>query len=303
MGTLVHGNTGRQYPLAARTLVGRAPSCTVRLDDALASKEHALVSWVRGQWLVRDLDSRNGTSVDGVVLPPGQMRALEHGTRLSFAGATDVFVVSDVSPPGFFAQHAESQQVVQPVDGILFLPRSEAPDDHVLVSVDINGVVLVDDGGEARREAASLVQVGRETWRVYVPESPLDETPLPPFVRVQPVRYHFLVPRNEERVSLSVVLDTETVLLSAREHLYLLLMLARARWAEQHLPEPDRGWVHRDRLRADLRMEDTALRVAVHRARAQLMLAGVPNAESIVETRRPYLRRFGSDHVKFVSVD
>ena len=56
--------------------IGRADTNRVALDDAGASRNHAVVQWGDGRFMVRDLGSRNGTYVnhDRIV-----ERALEHG--------------------------------------------------------------------------------------------------------------------------------------------------------------------------------------------------------------------------------
>ena len=54
-------------PLAGRTLtVGRAPSNDLVLDDRTVSSRHCIIAEERGEYLVRDLDSRNGTHLNGV---------------------------------------------------------------------------------------------------------------------------------------------------------------------------------------------------------------------------------------------
>lgn len=57
---------GREFPLRAVTTLGRAPTNTVVLPDTFASTEHARLTLRRGQWWLEDLDSRNGTRLNGV---------------------------------------------------------------------------------------------------------------------------------------------------------------------------------------------------------------------------------------------
>jgi hypothetical protein len=45
--------------------IGRDAACEIHLDDPMISRQHAEVSHVDGLWWIRDLDSRNGTLVDG----------------------------------------------------------------------------------------------------------------------------------------------------------------------------------------------------------------------------------------------
>src|SRR5262245_56689997 len=57
--------SGEAVPLAARVVVGRASTATLRLGDSRVSGEHATVLWTGAAWEIRDLGSRNGTFVDG----------------------------------------------------------------------------------------------------------------------------------------------------------------------------------------------------------------------------------------------
>ena len=72
-------------PVEARDafLIGRAPDCDVVLEDASVSKHHARINWVDGKATVEDLESSNGTLVNGVklnqVLPLNDLDALDFG--------------------------------------------------------------------------------------------------------------------------------------------------------------------------------------------------------------------------------
>lgn len=56
---------GTTVPLTAgaAVLIGRAPSCTLVLDDDYSSQRHARLYEHAGQWFVEDLGSTNGTFV------------------------------------------------------------------------------------------------------------------------------------------------------------------------------------------------------------------------------------------------
>jgi pSer/pThr/pTyr-binding forkhead associated (FHA) protein len=64
---------GERLELEPVTVIGRHPRATIVLDDAFVSSEHAQLSWTDGRWWVTDLDSTNGTLLNGreVVVPTG----------------------------------------------------------------------------------------------------------------------------------------------------------------------------------------------------------------------------------------
>ena len=56
---------GRQLPLERPVVVGRDAAADVVLDDERVSRQHARITPQAGGAVVEDLDSRNGTFVDG----------------------------------------------------------------------------------------------------------------------------------------------------------------------------------------------------------------------------------------------
>ncbi len=77
------------YPLSLdRSLsIGRARECDIVLDDAAASRRHAVVH-VTGGLSIEDLNSRNGTRVGGEALAPKQRAPLRVGEAVQIGGAT-----------------------------------------------------------------------------------------------------------------------------------------------------------------------------------------------------------------------
>ena len=95
VGLLFHTRDGRMINLLARSLVGRASSCTIVLEDRRVSAEHAVISWDGRQWEVRDLASSNGTWVDGRRLSSGERVALRRDTRLDFGRSDESWILVD----------------------------------------------------------------------------------------------------------------------------------------------------------------------------------------------------------------
>jgi hypothetical protein len=56
------------FPLLPVTSIGRSPNNTVVLEDDFASGAHALLMLRGEQWWLEDLNSRNGTLLNGVPL-------------------------------------------------------------------------------------------------------------------------------------------------------------------------------------------------------------------------------------------
>ena len=77
-------DNGRQlvFPLSPVTSIGRASTNSIVLEDDYVSNEHALLLLRGQQWWLEDLDSRNGTLLNGVPL-----------TEATVVGPGDVIVI------------------------------------------------------------------------------------------------------------------------------------------------------------------------------------------------------------------
>ncbi|WP_111641947.1 FHA domain-containing protein [Marinimicrobium alkaliphilum] len=71
----------RVFPLAATTLVGRARECDITLGAAHLSRRHAELRLIKGLLYVKDLDSSNGTFVNGKRVTEARVR---RGDELRF---------------------------------------------------------------------------------------------------------------------------------------------------------------------------------------------------------------------------
>lgn len=59
-------DAGKSYALSGPCILGRGDDVQIRVYDAKASREHCRVFEQGGQWVVVDLNSRNGITVNGV---------------------------------------------------------------------------------------------------------------------------------------------------------------------------------------------------------------------------------------------
>lgn len=88
--TVVAGRqNGERYPLSpGRVRMGRGLENQIVLEDPRVSRHHAEVYQRGAEWFLRDLNSTNGTYVNGYGV---RERALESGDRISLGGVELVF--------------------------------------------------------------------------------------------------------------------------------------------------------------------------------------------------------------------
>lgn len=121
-GRFADGKVG-EFPLAERTSMGRHPNNTLRLVDREVSKEHCVVERIDGHYVLRDLNSSNGTFVngrkvrelrlrDGDEISLGNSRLVFHDGGASIGQTTSAgvtVVASAQSMPAFLATVAQME--------------------------------------------------------------------------------------------------------------------------------------------------------------------------------------------------
>ena len=283
----------------ARLLIGRAPSCTLRLDDPHVSGEHATLLWTGTQWELRDLGSRNGTFVAGERLQPGEAKAVERGMSIGFGQTEDVWELFDVEAPGAYAIHQGSGRIMRARDQMLALPDAVSPE--LVAYTDRAGLWVLEVGEDSARPIVNgeMVATGEAQWRIHVPEAHVGTAALDSGPHIDSIALAFDVSLDEEHVQLTIHHRGNEDSLEVREHGYTLLTLARARIEDKDLPPSEQGWIDRDRLLKMLGTDTNGLNVAIYRARGQLSKAGVDGAAGIVEVRRGQ-RRIGLEPERLV---
>jgi pSer/pThr/pTyr-binding forkhead associated (FHA) protein len=67
-------NAGRRFPIESQATLGRERT-DILIDDPEVSRQHALIRWAQGRLELSDLQSANGTFVNGTRLEPrGELR-------------------------------------------------------------------------------------------------------------------------------------------------------------------------------------------------------------------------------------
>jgi len=104
---LIGGAPPRSYPLLAEeTVLGRAPGSPIAIPDPLVSSRHLKIVRRGEVYAAVDLESGNGTRVNGVKVTS---RELKQGDQIQIGGFTFYFALDGVVPA------PESIQIIQPV--------------------------------------------------------------------------------------------------------------------------------------------------------------------------------------------
>ena len=84
------GSEPQEIPLfKERHLIGKEEAgADIPLSAPTISRLHALLSRQNGTYAIRDLLSKNGTKINGILLPPRQIRELQEGDEICFADLT-----------------------------------------------------------------------------------------------------------------------------------------------------------------------------------------------------------------------
>lgn len=90
VATLHVGETA--YPVDAAATIGRSRECDVQLNDTNVSRRHAEVTREGDTWWITDLDSTNGTEVNGRRVDRAR---LEDGDRIRIGGTDLAFSRTD----------------------------------------------------------------------------------------------------------------------------------------------------------------------------------------------------------------
>lgn len=84
---------GMEYPLDRdHAVVGRDGDVQVPLKDPLVSRQHALILFHNGHFLIKDLESTNGTQMNNVSIKQADLR---HGDTIRVGDTVLQFVLED----------------------------------------------------------------------------------------------------------------------------------------------------------------------------------------------------------------
>ncbi|MEX2092574.1 MAG: sigma 54-interacting transcriptional regulator, partial [Pirellulales bacterium] len=111
--TILTGNrAGTNFPLdpARENVIGRGTDCHISIPDPISSREHASIARQDDVWTIRDIKSRNGTSVNGQKIDEA---TLADGNTVRIGGTEFQFHESEEPPTAKGDDPQVMQTIVQ----------------------------------------------------------------------------------------------------------------------------------------------------------------------------------------------
>ena len=123
------GGERRELAISGPITIGRSKTATVWVDDKTLSREHTQIVPESGRIVVRDLNSKNGTLLNGKLLR--EATVLKHGDRIKVGSA--VFVVAfDASQTGPTRPAAAATAATAPTRPATSPTRARRPQEQVV---------------------------------------------------------------------------------------------------------------------------------------------------------------------------
>ena len=292
MGSLRSAKDATQVTLLPRMVIGRDPACDLCLVDSRVSGRHAELRWtIVDGWEIKDLGSRNGTTIDSHALEPGTWTVLNQGVKLGFGHRSNTWKVRDASAPRL-PMAVGSSGVVEARGGMLLLPDAQRPLACVR-SIEQRWVIETDDEPQPLSDG-QIIALDCGAFRVFLPATLAGTTEASSVSLIDQLELEFRVSLDEEDVQLEARRGASRIDLGTRTHHYALLTLARQRLrdSEAGVPPEEQGWLYRDNLMQMLDLDRVGLNIQIFRARRQLADAGIQDAVMLVE------RRLGSSQLR-----
>jgi pSer/pThr/pTyr-binding forkhead associated (FHA) protein len=84
---------GMEYLVTkAYTVIGRDPASDITPRDSRISRQHAVIVYVDGSYILKDLDSTNGTFMNGASIKQASLR---HGDKFRVGETTFQFILQE----------------------------------------------------------------------------------------------------------------------------------------------------------------------------------------------------------------
>ncbi len=307
MGAIRKVSTGSTRELEPQHVIGRTlpPMCSQTIDDPRVSGIHALIRWTGRIWELRDLNSRNGTYLDGARIEPNVALCLREGSRIGYGTPGEEWLVVNDAPPDVMAVPLDGGAPVRSDGELLALPAADDP--RATIYRTMAGQWVLESADDAQLPLANLqvFEAAGHLWRFCYAEvntttMAASDGPALSEILVANLHLDFAVSSDEEHVEIRMTCGSRVVDLGDRTHNYTLLTLARRRLKDvaAGFAETSCGWVEVETLARGPSMNAPRINLDVYRLRDQFLRAGVLDAPKIVERRmRPRQLRIGTGNI------
>jgi len=290
MGVLQRRDSKQRFSLGAETSIGRNPDCTLTLHDESVSRNHAQIWWNEDHWLIRDLNSRNGTSVGGRLLGADDSR-LSRGDELRFGKWRVPWTLVNDGPPVAAATDASGGSILADAGSLLLFGAAEESPLVTVYQTPEGAWIAEDRTGEVTTVTdQQTVMVGGQQYVLDLPP-PLrisGVTDMQATPTIATITLMFRVSHDQEHVTVEVHSSAGHLHLESRASYYLLVHLARKRIADRQAGYPawECGWMDVRQLARELGVVETVLNTDIHRCRRRFGEAGIQDAANLIERRR-----------------
>jgi predicted component of type VI protein secretion system len=162
---VTHGtNVGDVFDVGEQVVLGRVPEVEIQIHDNKASRKHTKVSRTDKTYAVEDLESRNGTLVNGHKI---QRVELRHGDVIKIGATELVFEISGAALMAAEDKSAETETLQRPIssavrrDALMVAPRFlEKRFDPAIFRKRAAQVGLWDDFGEQAASTKAMIWGG-----------------------------------------------------------------------------------------------------------------------------------------------
>lgn len=269
--------------LGARHIFGRAPTCDTPIKDGSVSAEHAVAWWADGTWWLKDLGSRNGTHLESTLTRAERVPL--QGKQLRFGSST--WTIVDVLPPTPRARFQDAV-VEATCPTLLGLPSAQDPIATVVAHMDTWW--LEDDNGRRIAQNGEQVHIDNQVWELELPPlavGPAGTTLTLSGLSIYGTRLILTVSQDQEHVDLEIHAGGASQVHAHHAHHDLVRALAVQRLTDTAagVPPAEQGWMTRDALKRELRINRRTLAVHVFRTRKMFAAASIDDAGDAIESR------------------
>jgi Nif-specific regulatory protein len=155
---------GKTWSIHGESSIGRDRSNQLCVNDASVSRKHSLIKQEGEQFTISDLNSHNGTFVNGALI---RVKTLNHGDSITIGDSTFIFALNEEAEDQLASNPVEIEEVETVARDKILLQSNEAfylssekvlatPPDNVRLAHDLNALLKISTAINSVRNLAGL---------------------------------------------------------------------------------------------------------------------------------------------------